>query len=70
MGRYNDIREEVEDDLLAETAKAKGMSVYEYVESCKHDDYMERGRRLYQQRKAEDDLIVYYLTFVNGYTKK
>ena len=70
MGHYDDARAEHEAEELAEDAKAKGMSVSEYVESCKHDDYMERGRRLYQQRKDEDDLIVYYLTFVNGYTKK
>jgi hypothetical protein len=70
MGHYDDAREEHEAEELAERAKAKGISVDAYVEWEEHEDKIERGRKLYQQRRDEDKLIAYYQTYSMTETNK
>jgi hypothetical protein len=66
MGHYDDARKEHEAEELAEDAKASGMTVTAYVKWKNHEDKMNRGRELYQQRRDEDELIAYYRTYMYG----
>jgi hypothetical protein len=66
MGHYDDARAEHEAEMLAEDAKAKGMLIEDYVAREKHENKMLRGRKLFLQRKEEDDLIEYYHTYRQG----
>jgi tmRNA-binding protein len=66
MGHYDAAREKHEAKMLAEDAKAKGMSIEDYVAREKHENKMLRGRKLFLQRKEEDDLIEYYHTYRQG----
>jgi hypothetical protein len=70
MGHYDTAREKHEAEIIAERAKAKGISVDAYVEWREHEDKIERGRKLYQQRRDEDKLIAYYQTYSMVETKQ
>jgi hypothetical protein len=63
MGHYDAAREKHEARIIEEKAKASGMTVDSYVKWKEHEDKIERGRKLYQQRRDEDKLIVYYQTY-------
>jgi hypothetical protein len=60
MGHYDAAREKHEARIIEEKAKASGMSVLAYVDWKNHEDMMERGRKLYLQRRDEDELIAYF----------
>ena len=60
MGHYDDVREEREEAEFAARAKREGISVEALVEEDRHEERVRQGRKLYQQRCYEDELIAYY----------
>tara|TARA_R110000824_G_scaffold382084_1_gene575163 strand:+ start:326 stop:526 length:201 start_codon:yes stop_codon:yes gene_type:complete len=66
MGHYDDITEERENAEFAARAKREGISEEALIEQDRHEDKMERGRKLYQQRRDEDELIAYYQLYMYG----
>ena len=63
MGHYDDVREEREEAELAARAKREGISVEALVEEDRHEERIRQGRKLYQQRRREAELIAYYKTY-------
>tara|TARA_R110000796_G_scaffold18303_10_gene55492 strand:+ start:392 stop:601 length:210 start_codon:yes stop_codon:yes gene_type:complete len=63
MGHYDDVRERREEAEFAARAKREGISVEALVEEDRHEERIRQGRKLYQQRRCEAELIAYYKTY-------
>lgn len=57
---YSDARDRHESRIIQDRADRNGLTYNQQVEKDLHDQKMEQGRRAYQKRKIEDELISYF----------